>query len=120
AGHWRTAFRDGFDALFCAGIFQCSPKFKPARSSNGSQGLDSKQPGAIMSSHTEDRKQIDAQTLPSHDGGARKRPRKTWLWLAVALVLVATLLVSGIWSRVRARKNLNTETAQLALTAVSV
>jgi RND family efflux transporter MFP subunit len=73
-----------------------------------------------MSSHTEDRKQIDAQTLPSNDGGARKRPRKTWLWLAVALVLVATLLVSGIWSRVRARKNLNTETAQLALTAVSV
>jgi len=73
-----------------------------------------------MSSHTEDRSQIDAQTLPSNDGGARKRPRKTWLWLAVALVLVATLLVSGIWSRVRARKNLNTETAQLALTAVSV
>jgi RND family efflux transporter MFP subunit len=73
-----------------------------------------------MSSHTEGRKQIDAQILPLNDGGARKRPRKTWFGLALALIVVAALLVSGIWSRVRARKNLNTETAQVAVTAVSV
>jgi len=73
-----------------------------------------------MSPHTEDRKHIDAQTLPLNDGGARKRTRKLWLGLALALILVAILLVSGIWSRVRARKNLNAETAQVALTAVSV
>lgn len=73
-----------------------------------------------MSSHTEDRKQIEAQTLQSIDGGARKRPRKTWLGSALALIVVATLLVSGVWSRVRARKNLDSETAQVALTAVSV
>ena len=73
-----------------------------------------------MSSHTEDRKQIEAQTLQSIDGGARKRPRKTWLGSALALIVVVTLLVSGVWSRVRARKNLDSETAQVALTAVSV
>jgi RND family efflux transporter MFP subunit len=73
-----------------------------------------------MSSHAEDGKQIDAQILPSNDGGARKRPRKTWLGLALALIVVATLLVSGMWSRVTARKSLDTETAQVALTAVSV
>ncbi len=73
-----------------------------------------------MSSHTEARKQIDAQTLPLNDGGARKRPRRTSVGLALALILVATLLVSGIWSRVRARRSLNAETAQVALTAVSV
>jgi RND family efflux transporter MFP subunit len=73
-----------------------------------------------MSSHIEGKKQIDVQTLPSNDGGARKRPRKTWLGPALALIVVATLLVSGMWSRVRARKNLDTETAQVALTAVSV
>jgi RND family efflux transporter MFP subunit len=73
-----------------------------------------------MSSHTEARKQIDAQTLPLNDGGARKRPRRTSVALALALILVATLLVSGIWSRVRARRSLNAETAQVALTAVSV
>lgn len=73
-----------------------------------------------MSSHIEGKKQIDVQTLPSNDGGARKRPSKTWLGPALALIVVATLLVSGMWSRVRARKDLNTETAQVALTAVSV
>jgi RND family efflux transporter MFP subunit len=73
-----------------------------------------------MSSHTEARKQVDAQTLPLNDGGARKRPRRTSVGLALALILVATLLVSGIWSRVRARRSLNAETAQVALTAVSV
>ena len=48
------------------------------------------------------------------------RSAKHWLGLAIALIAVAALLISGIWSRVRARTNLNTETAQAALTAVSV
>ena len=48
------------------------------------------------------------------------RSAKHWLGLATALIAVAALLISGIWSRVRARTNLNTETAQAALTAVSV
>jgi len=49
-----------------------------------------------------------------------KRSAKRWLVLASALIVAAALLISGIWSRVRARTSLNTETAQAALTAVSV
>ncbi len=73
-----------------------------------------------MSSQTEDRKQPSEQTLPGSEAGTRKGPRKSWLVLVVALVVVAALLVSGIWSRVRARTTLKAETAQVALTAVSV
>jgi RND family efflux transporter MFP subunit len=73
-----------------------------------------------MSPDTEDRKQIGGQALPLNDVRARKPLRKSWLRLAVALIAVATLLASGIWSRVKARKNLNAETAQVAISAVSV
>ena len=73
-----------------------------------------------MSPDTEDKKQIGGQALPLNDVRARKPLRKSWLRLAVALIAVATLLASGIWSRVKARKNLNAETAQVARTAVSV
>jgi RND family efflux transporter MFP subunit len=69
--------------------------------------------------------QTDEQTMArrspaANDGGAGKSTYKQWLVLAVAVVLVAALLISGIWSRVRAQAALNTETAQAALTAVSV
>jgi RND family efflux transporter MFP subunit len=73
-----------------------------------------------MFSQTEDRKQLSGQTLPGNDVGTRKGARKSWLVLVVALVVIAALLVSGIWSRVRARTTLKAETAQVALTAVSV
>ena len=73
-----------------------------------------------MSPQTEDRQQIDDQTPPVNDADAGKRSRKHWLVLAIAVIAVAALLISGIWSRVRARAALNTETAQAALTAVSV
>src|SRR5271169_5912134 len=53
-------------------------------------------------------------------GGAGERPHKRWLVLAVAVILVATLLIFGIRSRVKARAALDTETTQAALTAVSV
>ncbi len=71
-------------------------------------------------SQTEDTRQIGAQIRPLNDVGARRRSRKSWLALAIAVIAVATLLVSGIWSRVKARNTLNTETAQAALAAVSV
>ena len=73
-----------------------------------------------MSQQTEDRRQIDGQTPPSNDVGRRQRPHRRWLGVALALIAVAALLVSGIWSRVRARTTLKAETAQVALTAVSV
>jgi RND family efflux transporter MFP subunit len=72
-----------------------------------------------MSLQTEDRQQIDHQPPPANvDAG--KRSHKHWLVLAIALIAVASLLLSGIWSRLRARAELKTETAQAALTAVSV
>jgi RND family efflux transporter MFP subunit len=49
-----------------------------------------------------------------------KRSHKHWLGLAIALIVVAALLVSGIWLRVRARTTLNAETSQAAVPAVSV
>ena len=73
-----------------------------------------------MSQQAEERKNIELQTVPSDEAGGTQRPYRRWLGLAIALIVVAALLISGIWSRVRARTNLNTETAQVALTAVSV
>jgi len=73
-----------------------------------------------MSSQTKDTKQIEGQTQPLNDAGRGQRPRKQWLSLAIALIVVAGVLVSGIMSRVRARTALKAETAQVALTAVSV
>jgi len=68
----------------------------------------------------EDIKQIGAPTPPSTDVGTEKRSPKHWLGLAIAVIVVVALLASGIWSRVKARTALNVETAQSALTAVSV
>jgi RND family efflux transporter MFP subunit len=73
-----------------------------------------------MSSQTEDRKQIDGPTLPVNDVGKGHRSHKRWLSLAIALIVVAALLVSSILYRVTARTTLKAETAQVALTAVSV
>src|SRR6266851_4538334 len=69
---------------------------------------------------TEDTRQIGGQIVPPNDGGAGKRSRKSWLILAIAVIAVAGLLMSGIWSRVKAGATLRAETAQVALTAVSV
>ncbi len=71
-------------------------------------------------SQTEEARQISGRVPPSNDGGARKRARKSWLILAIAVIAVAGLLMSGIWSRVKARNTLNTETNQAAIPAVSV
>ncbi len=72
-----------------------------------------------MSQQTEERKQIGGPTLASHDVRGQ-RPHRRWLGVAIALIAVAALLISGILSRVRARTTLKAETAQVALTAVSV
>ena len=68
----------------------------------------------------EDSRQIEEQMLRLTDAAVKKRPRKTWLVLTIALIVVATLLVSGIYSRVKARNALNEETARAALPSVSV
>jgi RND family efflux transporter MFP subunit len=43
-----------------------------------------------------------------------------WLVLAIALIVTAALLASGIWSRVKANRKLGAETSRVAVTAVSV
>lgn len=73
-----------------------------------------------MSSQIEDRKQIDGQALLLNDVEKGQRPHKAWLSLVIALIVAAALLISGILSRVRARTRLKAETAQVALTPVSV
>ncbi len=73
-----------------------------------------------MLSQPQDRTQIGAQAPPLNDAAEARHPLKKWLALGIALIAVAALLVSGIWSRVSARKTLNAQTAQVALTAVSV
>src|SRR5579862_4084368 len=69
---------------------------------------------------TEPSPQIASQAPLLNDGQAPKRSHKSWLALAIAVIAVAALLVSGIWSRVKARNTLDKETAQAALLAVSV
>jgi RND family efflux transporter MFP subunit len=73
-----------------------------------------------MLSKQEDSTQIVEQTFPLNNVGPASRPLNKWLSIAAALIIVAAVLLSGIWSRVSARKALNAQTAQLALTAVSV
>jgi len=72
-----------------------------------------------MAPKTEDRRQTDGRTAPANPEAANPT-HKHWLALAIALIAAAVLLISGIWSRVRARAALDTETAQAAVTAVSV
>jgi RND family efflux transporter MFP subunit len=72
---------------------------------------------------TEDNGQFDKQAPPLMDVKVGKRPHKPWLGLAslaMALIVAAALLVSGIRSRVRARTTLRAETNQVVLPAVSV
>jgi len=73
-----------------------------------------------MLPQTEDSRPTGGQTLPSKDVAVHQRSRRTWLVLAVALLVVAAVLFWGIWSRVRAARTVRAETVQAALTSVSV
>ena len=69
---------------------------------------------------TKKRQQTGEPTPPLNDVRVEKRSRKSWLVLAIAVIVVAAILTSGIWSRVKAGRSLSAETAQAALPAVSV
>jgi RND family efflux transporter MFP subunit len=73
-----------------------------------------------MSIQTEDIQRTGSQTLPSDSVAEGGRSHRHWPGLAIAAIAIVALLASGIWSRVRARTALSAETAQVALTAVSV
>jgi RND family efflux transporter MFP subunit len=57
---------------------------------------------------------------PSSDARTKRAAHIRWLVLAIALIVTAALLASGIWSRVKANRKLGAETSQVAVTAVSV
>jgi RND family efflux transporter MFP subunit len=73
----------------------------------------------FMLAQSENSTPSGGQTMPMNVQ-TEKRSYKHWLGLGIALFAVAALLISGIWSRERARAALNKETDQAALTAVSV
>ncbi|HEY3615966.1 MAG TPA: efflux RND transporter periplasmic adaptor subunit [Candidatus Sulfotelmatobacter sp.] len=76
----------------------------------------------FMLPQAENRRPVGEPTPPPplNDLGAGKRSRKAWIVVAVAVIAVAALLGSGIWSRVKAGATLRAETVQAALPPVSV
>src|SRR5437868_9542032 len=74
---------------------------------------------SLMLPQSEDKQQIAGETAPATPEMS-KPSYKRWLGVGIALIVVASLLISGIWSRVSARAALDREAAQAALTAVSV
>lgn len=73
-----------------------------------------------MSPQIENGRHCGGDSDPLNNAGIGRARHGRWLFLAIALIVAGTLLVSGIWSRVKANKSLRAETAQVALTAVSV
>jgi RND family efflux transporter MFP subunit len=73
-----------------------------------------------MSPQIENGRQISGHSGPSNDVAVGRARHRRWLYLAIALIVVVILLATGIWSRVKARTSLRAETAQVALTSVSV
>jgi RND family efflux transporter MFP subunit len=73
-----------------------------------------------MNPQIEDGKPVNGHSGPVNDVGVKRPAYRRWLALGIAFIVAAVLLVSGIWSRVKARTALRVETAQVALTAVSV
>jgi len=71
-----------------------------------------------MLPQTEDTRSTEGHT--PMDVTVGKRSHKPWLALAIALVVVGAVLFWGIWSRVRAARTVRAETAQAAITSVSV
>jgi len=73
-----------------------------------------------MSSQLENETRNGRDSVPVNNAGIGSVRHRRWLLMAIALIVPVTLLVSGIWSRVKANKSLRAETAEVALTAVSV
>ncbi len=72
-----------------------------------------------MLPQTEDVRQIDGQVLPE-EAKERQHQHKYWSVVSIVVIGVCALLISGIWSRIRTRTTLGAETAQMAITSVSV
>jgi RND family efflux transporter MFP subunit len=73
-----------------------------------------------MSPNNENATEIGRRPPDSDGTGGGTHPYKQWLIASLAFLIVAALIGSGIWSRLRASTSLQTETSEVALTAVSV
>src|ERR1017187_413153 len=73
-----------------------------------------------MQSEIQSDKQIIEPPIRSRDVAQPTHPRRRWLILVLSVLIVATLLIYGIWTRLRAKAALASETTQMAVTAVSV
>ena len=73
-----------------------------------------------MSVQIEDGRPVSGHSGPVNDVGVGQPAHKRWVVAGIAFIVVAALLASGIWSRVKDRSALSAETAQVALTSVSV
>jgi RND family efflux transporter MFP subunit len=76
--------------------------------------------GVTMSPQIEVGKSTAGESGASSDARPKRAVQIRWLVLAAALIMAAALLASGIWSRVKAGRNLRVETSQVAVTSVSV
>lgn len=76
--------------------------------------------GVTMSPQTEVERKTGGDPPRSSNAQPKRGTFLRWLALAIALLVTGALLASGIRSRVRAGKELRTETSQVAVTAVSV
>jgi RND family efflux transporter MFP subunit len=78
-----------------------------------------------MLTQTENTLDLGGQTLgpqivPEKSKQIKPPRRKRWLVVAIAVIAVFGILAWGIWSRVSDRNTLKAETAQVAITSVSV
>src|ERR1017187_2106161 len=73
-----------------------------------------------MQSEIQSDKQIIEPPILSRDVAQPTHPRRRWLIWALSVLIVATLLIYGIWTRLRAKAALANETTQMAVTAVAV
>jgi RND family efflux transporter MFP subunit len=73
-----------------------------------------------MPPETKKSPQIGDHSSSPHNDAVKTPAGKGWLFPAIALIVAAAILSTGIWSRVKSRKSLDAETSQTALTAVSI
>src|SRR5437879_12276197 len=59
-------------------------------------------------------------TITEQENTSTPSTKKRWHVIVVGLIVVVGVLASGIWTRVKARATLRTETDQMALPKVSV
>jgi len=117
-GHRWTDFRDGFDPVIRSGIFQAFCKVQTGMRRKRNRRTRANPCELFMLPQTEAIRRID-ETPHCRDVRV-KRSRKRWLGLAICRDRHCRLLVSGIWSRVRARATLDAQTARMALPSVGL